>query len=104
MKKGNKEMVREYAQRWRENVTQVKPPLLETNDQFFLNTFKAPFFDHPVSAPTQHFTYIVFVVERIEQAIRAREITNPNENKWFIGRKKEMEVKHLEKASYYNSN
>jgi hypothetical protein len=44
------------------------------------------------------------VVERIEQAIRAREITNPNENKWFIGRKKEMEVKHLEKASYYNSN
>jgi hypothetical protein len=29
MKKGNKESVREYAQRWRELAAQVNPPLLE---------------------------------------------------------------------------
>jgi hypothetical protein len=49
MKKGNKESVREYAQRWRELAAQVNPPLLEKEMiGLFLSTFKALYFEYLV--------------------------------------------------------
>lgn len=66
MEKENKETVQEYAQRWREKVAQVESPLLKKEmTNLFSNMFKAPFFDYLVSAPTQHFTDIMIMAERI---------------------------------------
>jgi hypothetical protein len=49
MKKGNKESVREYVQRWRELAAQVNPPLLEKEMiGLFLSTFKALYFEYLV--------------------------------------------------------
>jgi hypothetical protein len=60
----------------------VEALLLEKEEtNLFFNTFKSPFFDHLVSAPTQHFTYIVIMVEQIEQAIKVGKIADPTGKK-----------------------
>jgi hypothetical protein len=73
LEKESYELVREYAQQWREKVVKVDPPLLEKEMiNLFSNTFKDPYPDHLIGATTQHFTNIV--VERIKQAIRVGRI------------------------------
>jgi hypothetical protein len=77
MKKDNKESIREYTQRWRETATQVNPPLLENEMiNFFVNTFKAPYFDYLVGSSTQHFSDLLAIAERIEQAIHLEMIVD----------------------------
>jgi hypothetical protein len=90
MEKGNKESVREYAQRWREVAAQVNPPLLEREmTGLFSNTFKAPYFEYLVGSAAQNFSDLVFIAERIEHAIRGGRIVDPMEKRGFVGRKKE---------------
>ena len=53
MEKGNKESVREYAQRWRASAAQVNPQLSERETTgLFSNTFKAPYFEYLVGSAT----------------------------------------------------
>jgi hypothetical protein len=90
MEKGNKESVREYAQRWREVAAQVNPPLLEREmTGLFSNTFKAPYFEYLVGSAAHNFSDLVFIAERIEHAIRGGRIVDPMEKRGFVGRKKE---------------
>jgi hypothetical protein len=49
MEKGNKESIREYAQRWRKLAAQVNPLLLEKEIiGLFLSTSKALYFEYLV--------------------------------------------------------
>jgi hypothetical protein len=84
MEKESKESIREYTQRWREAAAQVNPSLLEKEMiNLFVNTFKAPYFEYLVGSSTQHFTDLVVIAERIEQAIGIGKIADPIENNGF---------------------
>ena len=77
MEKDHKESIKEYDRRWSEVAAQVKPLILEKEMiNLFFNTFKAPYFEYLVKSSTQHFTYLVVIAERIEQAIGLGKIAN----------------------------
>ncbi|XP_073264521.1 uncharacterized protein [Populus alba] len=84
MEKDNKESIREYARRWSELAAQVNPPILEKEMiTLFSDTFKAPYFEYLVRSSAQHFTDLVVIAERIEQAIGLGKIANPTEKNGF---------------------
>jgi tRNA isopentenyl-2-thiomethyl-A-37 hydroxylase MiaE len=49
----------------------------------FSNTFKAPYFEYLVRSSAQHFTDLVVIAERVEQAIVIGKIADPIENNGF---------------------
>ena len=84
MEKNNKESIREYTRRWSEVAAQVNPPMLEKEMiSLFSNTFKAPYFEYLVRSSAQHFTNLVIIAERIEQAIGLGKIANPTKKNGF---------------------
>jgi len=84
MEKENKESIREYARRWSEVTAQVNPLKLEKEMiSLFSNTFKAPYFEYLVGSSAQHFTDLVVIAERIEQAIGIGKIADPIEKNSF---------------------
>jgi hypothetical protein len=84
MEKDNKESIREYARRWREVAAQVNPPMLEKEMiSLFSNSFKASYFEYLVRSSAQHFTDLVVIAERIEQAIGLGKIVNLTEKNGF---------------------
>ena len=84
MKKNNKESIREYAWRWSEVAAQVNPPMLEKEMiNLFSNTFKTPYFEYLIRSSAQHFTDLVVIAERIEQAIELGKIANPTKKHSF---------------------
>jgi len=92
MEKNNKESIREYTQRWCEAAAQVNPSLLEKEMiNLFVNTFKAPYFEYLVGSSAQHFTDLVVIAERIEQAIGIGKIADPIENNGFGWKGKDPE-------------
>jgi hypothetical protein len=92
MEKDNKESIREYARRWSEVATQINPPMLEKEMiSLFSNTFKAPYFEYMVRSSTQHFTDLVVIAERIEQAIGLGKIADPTEKNSFTEKRKDTE-------------
>lgn len=92
MEKDNKESIREYARRWSEVAAQVNPPMLEKEMiSLFSNTFKAPYFEYLVRSSAQHFTDLVVVAERIEQAIGLGKIANPIKKNGFNEKRKDTE-------------
>jgi hypothetical protein len=92
MEKNNKESIREYARRWSEVAAQVNPPMLEKEMiSLFSNTFKTPYFEFLVRSSAQHFTDLVIIAERIEQAIRLGKIADPTEKNGFTEKGKDNE-------------
>ncbi|KAL3597067.1 hypothetical protein D5086_008704 [Populus alba] len=64
LERGDKESIREYAQRWRDLAAQVQPPLLEKEMvALFANTLKAPYYEHVMGSSAQQFTDVVAVAE-----------------------------------------
>ena len=85
MKIGNKEFIREYAQRWREVVAQINPSLLKKEMvNMFINTFKTPYFKYLVVSATQCFNDLMIVTKRIEQANKVGKIKGPTMNSKFM--------------------
>jgi hypothetical protein len=67
LEEGDKESIREYAQRWRVSATQVHPPLLDKKMvNLFADTLNAPYYEHGIGSSYQQFTDVVVVCERIE--------------------------------------
>jgi hypothetical protein len=92
MEKNNKESIREYARRWSEVAAQVNPPMLEKEMiSLFSNTFKAPYFEYLVRSSAQHFTDLVVIAERVEQAIGLGKIANSIEKNGFTEKGKDTE-------------
>ena len=74
----------------------VQPPLIETEMvTLFVNTFKAPYYEHLIGSSSQHFYDAVCIAERIEQGIKVGRIAKPLEKKGFIGRKREDDINNL---------
>jgi hypothetical protein len=64
IEKGNKESVREYAQRWRELAAHVNPSLLEKEMiGLFLSTFKALYVEYFVGRSAQNFSNLVVIAK-----------------------------------------
>jgi hypothetical protein len=57
----------------------------------FSNTFKSSYFEYLVRSSAQHFTDLVVIAERIEQAIRLGKIANPTEKNSFTEKGKDIE-------------
>ncbi|XP_052477110.1 uncharacterized protein LOC105797447 [Gossypium raimondii] len=94
------ESFRQYAQRWREVIAQVQPPLLEKEiTMLFINTLKAPFLSHMLGSATKSFSDIVMSGEMIENAIRCGKIEAGESTKRSAPRKKEHEINN---ASMFN--
>jgi len=92
MEKNNKKSIREYARRWSEVAAQVNPPMLEKEMiSLFSNTFKAPYFEYLVRSSAQHFTDLVVIAERIEQAIGLGKIADLTEKERFHLKRKDTE-------------
>jgi len=49
----------------------------------FSNTFKTLYFEYLIRSSAQHFTDLVVIAERIEQAIGIGKIADPIENNGF---------------------
>jgi hypothetical protein len=62
----------------------------------FFNTFKVLCFEFLVRSYAQHFTDLVVITERIEQAIGLGKIADPTEKNSFTRKKKETEVHNTE--------
>ncbi|XP_052875301.1 uncharacterized protein LOC108458914 [Gossypium arboreum] len=100
MEKKPSETFKQYAQRWREIVMQVQPPLLEKETtMLFINTLKAPFINHMLGSATKSFSDIVMSGEMIENAVRCGKIEAGESAKRSAPRRKESEVNN---ASIYN--
>jgi hypothetical protein len=81
MEKENQESVRAYAQRWRDKVTYVQPPLIDTEMvMLFANTFQSPYYEHLIRSSAQHFHKVVRIAERIEQAMKREKIEGSSMN------------------------
>jgi len=71
MEKKPTKTFRQYAQRWREEVTQIDPPLNEKVMTFyFVETLRAPFYDKLLGKATRNFADLVMYKEMIENAIK----------------------------------
>ena len=78
IKMSNKKFIQEYAQMWLGVATLVNPPLLEKKMvNLFTNTFKTPYFQFLIESVAQHFTNLVIVAKKIEQAIKIGKIKGP---------------------------
>ena len=67
MEIGNKEIVMEYAYRWKNKAMHVQPPLLKNEMvTLFTNTFKSPYYEYLIGSSAQHFYDVVVIVERIK--------------------------------------
>ena len=55
----------------------------------FSNTFKALYFEYLVRSSTQHFTNLVVIAEKIEQAIGLGNIDDPTKKNDFIEKEKD---------------
>ena len=97
MKIGNKEFIREYAQRWHEVVAQINPPLLKKEMvNMFINTFKTPYFKYLVVSATQCFNDLMIVTKRIEQANKVGKIKGPTMNSKFMMKDKSQNNSQIE--------
>ncbi|XP_011046380.1 PREDICTED: uncharacterized protein LOC105141014 [Populus euphratica] len=93
LEKGDKESIREYAQRWRDLAAQVHPPLLDKEMvTLFANTLKAPYYEHVMGSSAKQFTDAVVVAERIEQGVKSGRISTPRDKRGFEG--KEVDLYH----------
>jgi hypothetical protein len=84
LEQNDKESIREYAQRWRESVAQVHPPLLDKEMvTLFAVTLKAPYYEHVMGSSVQQFTDPVVVCEQIEQCVKSGTILVAPEKRGF---------------------
>ncbi|RDY10265.1 hypothetical protein CR513_05249, partial [Mucuna pruriens] len=71
LSKADAEGFKDYAQRWRELVAQVQPPLSEGEmASMFIDTLPSPFYDKVIGSVDSNFADLVTIGERIEVGIK----------------------------------
>ena len=66
---------KEYAQKWRDLVGRVQPPLADRElADMFLGTLSGSFFNHLIGSSSAGFTDLILTGERIEAGIKAGKI------------------------------
>ncbi|XP_039026468.1 uncharacterized protein LOC120160093 [Hibiscus syriacus] len=102
MEKRSNDSFRQYAQRWRDIVVQVHPPLEEEEtNMFFVNTLRAPFFGHLIGNSSKNFDDIVNAGEMIEMAIKSGKLDGGESSRKPPARRKDNDVSNVKK---YDSN
>ncbi|EOY19441.1 Uncharacterized protein TCM_044564 [Theobroma cacao] len=96
MEKKQSENFKEYAQKWRDTVAQVQPPLTDKEmTVLFINTFRAPLYERLIGNATKNFTDLVLSGEIIKGAIKSGKIEGhevANSKKGNTSKKKEGDV------------
>ncbi|XP_050941529.1 uncharacterized protein LOC127149709 [Cucumis melo] len=98
MEKRNVETFKEYAQRWRELVAQVQPPLTDKElTAIFINTLRAPYYDRMVGSASTNFSDVIRIGERIEFGVKNERITDfsSETRRMMTLKKKEEEIHEL---------
>ena len=73
----SEETFKEYAQRWRELVARVQPPLLKRELIYmFIGNLQGPYLDRMAGSTSSNFSNMVLVGERIENLIKIGKIQN----------------------------
>ena len=96
MSVGASEGFKDYAQKWRDLVGRVQPPLFDRElVDMFLGTLPGPFFNHLIGSSSAGFTELILTGERVETGIWSGKIQKDTLsniiNKPFTG-KKEINV------------
>ncbi|XP_014524059.1 uncharacterized protein LOC106780296 [Vigna radiata var. radiata] len=100
MAKKENETFKEYAQRWRELVAQVEPPLFDKEMvAMFVNTLQLPFYEHMIGNVSVNFADVIIIGERIEVGLKSGKIAygpstaaNYEKPSFNPGKKKEGDV------------
>ena len=72
---GAGEGFKDYAQKWRDLVERVQPPLSDRElVDMFLGTLSGPFFNHLIGSSSAGFTELILTGERVEAGIRRGKI------------------------------
>ena len=70
LRKEEKELFKEYAQRWRAMAARFIPPMLEQEMcSYFMHTLEGPFFKNMLGTHVKEFIDLVEIRERIEANI-----------------------------------
>ncbi|KAA0033216.1 Gag-pro-like protein [Cucumis melo var. makuwa] len=76
-KKKNVETFKEYAQRWREIVAQVRPSITDKElTAMFISIIRAPYYDRMVGSASTNFSDVITIGERIEFGVKNGRITD----------------------------
>lgn len=71
MSQREKETFKEYAQRWREVVAQICPPLKESEmTKIYLKTLSSFYYEQMIASASSDFTDMVNMGIRIEEGVR----------------------------------
>ncbi|KAA0037781.1 uncharacterized protein E6C27_scaffold471G00160 [Cucumis melo var. makuwa] len=106
MKKKSSESFKEYAQRWRDIVVELQPPLTEKEmTSMFMNTLRAPFYERMIGNASTNVFDIIVIGERIEYGIKHGRLAEATTEyggikKGTISKKKEEEVQSLINAGW----
>ncbi|TYK12200.1 uncharacterized protein E5676_scaffold106G001510 [Cucumis melo var. makuwa] len=97
MEKKNVETFKEYAQRWRELVAKMQPPLTDKElTAMFINTLRAPYYDRMVGSASTNFLDVITIGERIQFGVKNGRIVDPaSETRRMMTPKKKGEVHEL---------
>ena len=71
MTMGSNEGFKEYAQKWRDLVGRVKPPLIDRElIDIFIGTLTRAFFNHLIGSSSVGFTELILTGKRVEVGIK----------------------------------
>ena len=100
MSMGSGESFKGYAQKWRDLVGRVQPPLSDREMvDMFMGTLTGPFFKHLLGSSSAGFTELILIGERVESGIRSGKIqVAASSSKYFGGNKKKNEVNMVSKG------
>ena len=72
---GSDESLKGYAQKWRDLVGRVQPPLTDRElIDIFMGTLTRPFFKHLIGSSSTGFTELILTDERVEAGIKSGKI------------------------------
>ena len=95
MEKGPDENYREYAIRWKNAASMVRPPLTsQKENSMFVDTLPSPYYDMLIVNTFMEFGDLMYSVGRIEDDIKKGKIMDIETN--TFGKKGNVPTKHVE--------
>ena len=92
MEKKASEMFQEYAHKWKDLASQVRPPMIDKGlNKMFLNTLKTPYYDRIIGNSNKKISDVVFAGQMIENGVKLNKI-EITKAKMSIPKKKERET------------
>src|ERR1051325_10328319 len=75
MAMNSKESFKEYAQKWRDMASRVRPPMTERElVDMFMGTLTGPFYSYLLGSTSSTFTELILTGERVENGLKSGKI------------------------------